>query len=115
VFQAATLTGGTLDLTWSTEAGGRYQLQCSSDLSSTNWSNLGSAVAASGTALNATDSVASGPRRFYRVVPLPSSIGSGLLPSLGPPYDTLPVPPGSPIDPSTSVPVRPPVCCGPTP
>ena len=73
VFQAATLTNGTVSLTWSTDAGGIYQLQYNSDSSSTNWSNLGSAVTAAATALSATDSVTNGPRRFYRVVLLASS------------------------------------------
>jgi hypothetical protein len=115
VFQAATLTNGTLSLTWGTVAGGMYQLQYNSDLSSTNWSNLGGAVTAAGTALSATDSVTNGPRRFYRVVLLPSSIGFGLLPSLGPPYMPLSVVPGQPINPSTGVPVPPPgrCCAGP--
>jgi hypothetical protein len=108
VFQAATLTNGTVSLTWSTDAGGIYQLQYNSDLSSTNWSNLGSAVTAAGTALSATDSVTNGPRRFYRVVLLPSSIGLGLLtPLLGPPYIPPPAVPGQPINPSTGIEVPP--------
>jgi hypothetical protein len=115
VFQAATLTNGTLSLTWSTDAGGMYQLQHNSDLSSTNWSNLGSAVTAAGTALSATDSVTNGPRRFYRVVLLPSSIGFGLLPGLGPPYIPLPVVPGQPINPSTGIEVPPHGRCCPNP
>jgi uncharacterized repeat protein (TIGR03803 family) len=67
-FQAMTLTNCILSLTWSTEAGGRYQLQYNSDLSSSNWINLGSAVTAAGATLSATDSVTNGPRWFYRVV-----------------------------------------------
>jgi hypothetical protein len=67
-FQAVTRTTGTLSLAWSTEAGGTYQLQFNSDLSSTNWTNLGSAVTAAGATLNAPDSVTNGPRGFYRVV-----------------------------------------------
>ncbi len=70
-FQAVALTNGTLSLTWSTEAGGTHQVQYTSDLSSTNWTNLGSAVVATGATLGATDSVTSGPRRFYRVVLAP--------------------------------------------
>jgi uncharacterized repeat protein (TIGR03803 family) len=68
VFLTVTLTNGTLSLTWSTEAGGTYQLQCNSDLSSSNWTNLGSAFIATGATLSTTDSVTNGPRRFYRVV-----------------------------------------------
>jgi uncharacterized repeat protein (TIGR03803 family) len=71
VLQAATLTNLTLGLTWSTEAGGTYQLQYNSDLSSSNWTGLGGAVAAAGATLSATGSVTNGPRRFYRVVLFP--------------------------------------------
>ncbi len=67
-FQAVTLTNGTLSLTWSTEAGGTYQLQYTSDLGSSNWTNLGSAVTATGATLSAIDSLTNGPQRFYRVV-----------------------------------------------
>jgi uncharacterized repeat protein (TIGR03803 family) len=70
-FQAVTLTNGLLSLTWSTDAGGMYQLQYNSDLSSSNWTNLGSAVTATGGTLSAIGSVTNGPRRFYRVVLLP--------------------------------------------
>ena len=68
VFQAMTLTNGTLTMTWSTEAGGTYQLQYNSDLSSTNWINLGNAVTATGATLTATDSVTNITQRFYRVM-----------------------------------------------
>jgi uncharacterized repeat protein (TIGR03803 family) len=67
-FQPVTLNNGTLNLTWSTEVGGRYQLQYNTDLSSSNWINLGSASTATGATLNTTDSVTNGPRRFYRLV-----------------------------------------------
>jgi hypothetical protein len=53
------------------EAGARYQLQYNSDLSSSNWINLGSLFTATGATLNTTDSVTNGPQRFYRVVLLP--------------------------------------------
>jgi uncharacterized repeat protein (TIGR03803 family) len=71
VFQPVRLTNGTLTLTWSTEAGGTYQLHYNSDLGSTNWTNLGSAATAAGATLSATDPVTNGPTRFYRVVLLP--------------------------------------------
>jgi len=70
-FQSVTLTNSTLNLTWSTEAGGMYQLQYTSDLSSSNWSNLGSAVTATGATLSTTDSLTNGPQRFYRLALLP--------------------------------------------
>jgi uncharacterized repeat protein (TIGR03803 family) len=70
-FQAVTLTNSTLSLTWTTEAGNVYQLQYNSDLDSTNWINLGSALTATGTALTFADSISNGPQRFYRLVLLP--------------------------------------------
>ena len=70
-FQAVVLTNGTLNLTWSTEPGGRYQLQYNSDLSPNTWTNLGSVVTAVGAMLRAEDSVANTPQRFYRIVTLP--------------------------------------------
>ncbi len=71
VFQPVSLTNGMLSLTWSTEAGETYQLQHNSDLTSTNWTNLGSAATATGATLSATDTVANGPPRFFRVALLP--------------------------------------------
>jgi len=65
--QAVTLTNSMLSLAWSTEAGGVYRLQYTSDLSSTNWANLGNAVIATGSTLDITDSVTNGPQRFYRL------------------------------------------------
>jgi hypothetical protein len=70
-FQAVTLTKGMLSLIWSTEAGGMYELQYNSNLDSSNWSNLGSTVRATGATLSAIDFVTNGPQRFYRVVVLP--------------------------------------------
>ena len=67
-FQAVTLTNNTLNLTWSTETGARYQLQYTSDLSSSNWINLSSPVTATGATLSTTDSLTNGPQRFYRLV-----------------------------------------------
>jgi uncharacterized repeat protein (TIGR03803 family) len=67
-FQAVTLTNNMLSLAWSTEAGGTYQLQCNSDLSSSNWINLSSPVTATGATLSTTDSLTNSPQRFYRLV-----------------------------------------------
>ena len=67
-FQAMTLANSTLSLTWSTEAGGRYQLQWNADVSSSNWTNLRDPVTAAGATLITTDSVTNASRRFYRLV-----------------------------------------------
>ena len=66
-FQTLTLTNGTLTLTWSTEAGGIYQLQSSASLNIPNWTNLGSPATATNGTLTFTDSVTNAPQRFYRV------------------------------------------------
>jgi uncharacterized repeat protein (TIGR03803 family) len=71
VFQTVTLTETKLFLAWSTALGGIYQLQYNSNLSSTNWTNLGSAATATGATLSTTDSITNGPQRFYRVVLAP--------------------------------------------
>jgi uncharacterized repeat protein (TIGR03803 family) len=70
-FQTVALRNGTLSLAWSAEAGGRYQLQYTSELSSGNWTNVGSTLTATGATLSATDFVSNGPRRFYRMLVLP--------------------------------------------
>jgi uncharacterized repeat protein (TIGR03803 family) len=67
-FQAVTLTNGLLSLTWNAEHGGLYQLQYVSDLSSTNWTDLGSAYTGIGPTLNTTDPITNGLQRFYRLV-----------------------------------------------
>ena len=70
-FQAVTLTNSTLSLTWSTEAGGTYQLQYRRDWTSINWNNLSSPIIATGATLSFTDSSLIDPWRVYRVKFLP--------------------------------------------
>jgi uncharacterized repeat protein (TIGR03803 family) len=71
VFETFSLTNRTLSLGWSAGAGGRYQLQYTSDLTSSGWSNLGPVLTATGATLSATDSLTNGSRRFYRATLLP--------------------------------------------
>jgi uncharacterized repeat protein (TIGR03803 family) len=72
-FQKITRTlGGSILLTWSAAAGQIYQLQYKTDLSSTNWINLGGPVTAAGSAMTVSDTIIPGAgQRFYRVVLLP--------------------------------------------
>jgi uncharacterized repeat protein (TIGR03803 family) len=70
-FQSVTQSNGTLALAWSTEAGATYQVQYTADSNSTNWTNLGGPITATGTVTSATDSVMGDSRRFYRVAVLP--------------------------------------------
>ncbi len=69
--QSVTLSSGSINLTWSAQAGHNYQVQFATDLSLQNWTNLGGAQNASGGTLSASDSTSSGAERFYRVVATP--------------------------------------------
>jgi hypothetical protein len=44
------------------------QLQYNSDLTSTNWTNLGTPIPVTAATLTATDSLTNAPQRFYRLV-----------------------------------------------
>jgi subtilase family serine protease len=71
-FQSVKRTNSTLTVTWSATSGIMYQLQYTTSLSSANWINLGSVVTATGSTVNATDTIISGARqRFYRVQLVP--------------------------------------------
>lgn len=56
-----------VSLTWNSLSGMVYQVQSSTNLLSTNWSNL-STNTATGPALSVTNVISPGPRRFYRVL-----------------------------------------------
>jgi len=72
VFKAITLTNDTATLTWSAVAGQTYQSQYSTNLTQTNWNNLGKIIFASYGTMTTTDSnVAAFPQQFYRVVLFP--------------------------------------------
>ncbi len=65
--QSALLNNGALSVTWSVETGGTYQLQFTSDLSSSAWNNLGPPTLATNSSLTASDSFTNSPQRFYRL------------------------------------------------
>ena len=66
-FLSITQTGGTVNFTWSTAVGPTYQVQYNSDLTSTNWNNLGSPSIATNYTMSASDSITD-LQRFYRVL-----------------------------------------------
>jgi uncharacterized repeat protein (TIGR03803 family) len=68
VFQFITPTNGGVALTWSVMPGQTCQLQASTDLNSTNWINLGTAVTATNATANAFDFMGSNSQRFYRIM-----------------------------------------------
>ena len=66
-FLSITQTGDTVSFTWTTVPFYTYQVEYNSDLTSTNWNDLGSPVTATGSTLSATDALTP-PQRFYRVL-----------------------------------------------
>ena len=68
--KAAIQVGTTFNLTWNAEEGGRYQLQYISDLSSSNWVNMGGPLTATSSTIGTTDTITNGPQRFYRLMPV---------------------------------------------
>jgi hypothetical protein len=67
-FLSVELSVNTLTLSWSTQAGAKYELQSNSDLSSSNWKSLGSSVTAKGATLQWQDFITNAAQRFYRLM-----------------------------------------------
>jgi uncharacterized repeat protein (TIGR03803 family) len=66
-FQSVAQTNGLFNFTWSIMPGQTYQIQCNTNLSSTNWVNLGSSVTASNVTACASDSMTNS-QCFYRIM-----------------------------------------------
>jgi len=64
-------SGRTLTLSWLALRGRSYQLQFTTNLALTNWSNIGPIISATNTSAMASDSDEPNPQRFYRVALLP--------------------------------------------
>jgi uncharacterized repeat protein (TIGR03803 family) len=71
VFQTAAQIGATIVFTWSATPGQAYQLQCTTNLGSAAWTNLGSAVTATNSIMGASNGIGSSGQKFYRVVMSP--------------------------------------------
>jgi len=67
-FVSRTLSGSTLNLTWSTINGFNYQLQSSTNLSANNWINVGPLSNATSSTQSGSDTVTPNSRNFYRVI-----------------------------------------------
>jgi hypothetical protein len=62
-------TNGTLVLTWNTQSGIVYHVQCKNTFLQNGWSNLSDAITATGSVASWVDgNIASTPQRLYRVV-----------------------------------------------
>ncbi|HUR46602.1 MAG TPA: hypothetical protein VMZ27_12055, partial [Candidatus Saccharimonadales bacterium] len=68
---AATVSGGTVQLSWSAVPGQTYRVQYKSNLNQLVWQNLSGDILASGPAAAKSDTTASGAQRFYRIILVP--------------------------------------------
>ena len=69
--QSVTQTNGMITFNWSSIIGNVYQLQYSTDLSSTNWIDLGGPITATDVSVSSSDVIGTDSQRFYRVALLP--------------------------------------------
>ena len=67
VFQSVSLTNDAIAFTWSTLSSLVYQVQYTTDLTQTNWTDLGTSILASNDTLSVSDPIGPDPQRFYRV------------------------------------------------
>ena len=67
IFLSIAQSNSILYFTWNTVSNQTYQLQYKTDLSSTNWNDLGEKITATSNSASATDAVGSDAHRFYRV------------------------------------------------
>ena len=61
----------TFSFTWSSQPGSNYEVQFTTDLTSTNWSILGGPINATNSTITASDFITTNQQRFYRIVLLP--------------------------------------------
>ena len=71
VLQSFAVTGGVFTLTWSGVPGLSYQVQATSDLGNSAWTNVLAPITASGEVVSASGPVATASQTLYRVVLLP--------------------------------------------
>jgi hypothetical protein len=68
VFKTVTLSGAAITLSWTAVAGLTYQAQYKTNLTRTNWTNLGAPITAVSSLVTASDVAPTDRQRFYRVV-----------------------------------------------
>jgi hypothetical protein len=71
VLQSATLLGQTLTCNWSGQPNFSYQVQYTANLAQTNWSNLGSPIAATNGTVRTSDTITTNLQGFYRLMVIP--------------------------------------------
>ena len=71
VIQSAKISSGFILLTWSAATNRQYQIQSKADLMTTNWTTLGSPITATNASMNASLSLGTNTKQFYRILLLP--------------------------------------------
>ena len=66
-FLSVKRSGSTINLIWTAASGSSYQVQYTTNLVSTVWSNLGGSITASSSAATNSDTIGPSQKRFYRV------------------------------------------------
>jgi hypothetical protein len=67
-FKTMTLTNGTISLNWTAQAGRTYQLQYTTNLAQSQWSNWGATLFTTSNSVTSTDATTAPQGRYYRVV-----------------------------------------------
>jgi hypothetical protein len=70
-FRTVVKTNSSLQFSWNSLAGVAYQLQFTTNLSATNWVNLGAAINATNSITATTTNIGPDRQRFYRLRRLP--------------------------------------------
>jgi len=68
VLQSVTLLGKTLTSIWSAQSNVSYQVQYTTNLAQTNWSNLGGPIASANGTVTTTNSINASPQGFFRLM-----------------------------------------------
>ena len=67
IIQTFSFANGQFNLTWSTVSNLTYQVQCTLDLSTTNWIDLGNPITATNGSVTVSDVPGADSQRFYRI------------------------------------------------
>jgi hypothetical protein len=71
ILSSTVVSGGNIKFSWSAILNDSYQIQSTTNLSTTNWTNVGSAILATNSVMSATEAIGNAPERFYRVMQSP--------------------------------------------
>jgi hypothetical protein len=71
VLQSVTLLGQTMTCIWNVQSNFTYQAQTTTNLTQTNWSNLGNHMTATNGTVTTTNSTSANPQAFFRLALIP--------------------------------------------